>query len=534
MEEKQSKKSAQRKPNIVIVMTDQHRADLRAACGYPLDTMPFLDQWAKAGIDFQRAYTPNPCCIPARISMFTGRYPSCHNVRTNHNVEDVLYGEDLLDVLKCNGYKTALCGKNHTHRKPTDFDFCELNGHLAGHISNSGEVNRSTDEIEFASFLNSTKHMETHIPSPGGVCVQHPYKNVSSALKFLDEERGDAPFFLWLSFAEPHNPYQVPEPYFNMFPPESLPKLLTTVADLPAKGPSFEWERAAWERVLGDDIENRILRARSNYLGMLRLIDDQFKRFIEGLEKRGLRENTIVVFTSDHGDYAGEYGLIRKGCGLPESLVRITMIWQGPCVIQTEAAADACISLVDILPTVCDLLGVEIPFGAQGRSLLPLLRGETCPPGEFDLAYSEAGYGGLYWTDRDLLKITDDGAITDGTTFVEMSSWTASGQMRMVRKGDYKIQMDMMGKGYLYNLQKDPAEVNNLWDNPEYLSIKVDMLACFAAAILRASDPIPAPHNRYRTKRHPKGFWYDKDYIASDPGVRKDRLADYVLHKTGP
>ena len=77
-------------PNFLIVMTDQHRADLRAGCGYELDTMPFLDQWAAQGTDFRCAYTPNPCCIPARVSMFTGRYPSCHRVRTNHNIQDVL------------------------------------------------------------------------------------------------------------------------------------------------------------------------------------------------------------------------------------------------------------------------------------------------------------------------------------------------------------------------------------------------------------------------------------------------------------
>lgn len=515
------------RPNIVIVMTDQQRADLRAGVGYSLDTMPFLDRWAGEGIDFRRAYTPNPCCVPARVSMFTGRYPSCHAVRTNHNVSDALYGEDLLDVLKRCGYRTALCGKNHTYRKPEDFDFQERTGHLGGKPGSDS----SEDDIAFANFLNRIKHTETHEPSPGGVCVQHPYKNVSSALKFIDQDRGGAPFFLWLSFAEPHNPYQVPEPYFDMFPPESLPKTTGTVADLPAKGPFFEWERAGWETAMGEDTDRRILRARSNYHGMLRLIDDQFKRFIEGLEARGLRENTVVVFLSDHGDFVGEYGLIRKGVGLPEVLTRITMAWQGPGFSRTAVNDSACVNLVDILPTVCDLIGAEIPFGSQGRSLLPLLRGEACPPGEFDVAYSEFGYGGLYWNDRDHLKPTDDRTLSeDKKTFVCMGSWTQSGQTRMVRKGDYKIQIDMMGTGYLYNLKEDPAELRNLWDEPDYLQIKADMLACLAAAALRAADPIPAPHHRYRTKLHPKGYWFDETYVADDPGVRMEPLAAFAAH----
>ena len=185
--------------------------------------MPFLDEWAKGGVDFENAYTPNPTCMPARVSMMTGRYSECHQVRTNHNLQDALYTEDLLDVLKKNGYVTALCGKNHSHRSSEDFDFHECTGHLG----NEGEVNTTPAECEFADFLNSTHHMEMHVPSPGGVEVQHPYRNVSSAFQFIDSLDHE-PFFAWVSFAEPHNPYQVPEPYFDMFPPEQLPPLHST------------------------------------------------------------------------------------------------------------------------------------------------------------------------------------------------------------------------------------------------------------------------------------------------------------------
>ena len=170
------------KPNIIIVMSDQQRADLRKSCGYCLDTMPFLDAWAKGGCDFARGYTPNPTCMPARVSMFTGRYTQCHKVRTNHNAADAYYTEDLLDILKRAGYETALCGKNHSHREPEDFDFHET----CGHLGYEGEKNNTPEEIAFADYLRSTKHMEMHEPSPGGVEVQHPYRNVSDALRFID------------------------------------------------------------------------------------------------------------------------------------------------------------------------------------------------------------------------------------------------------------------------------------------------------------------------------------------------------------
>ena len=263
-----------RKPNIVIVMTDQQRADLRRSCGYGLDTMPFLDEWAQGGTDFERAYTSNPTCMPARVSMFTGRYSQCHKARTNHNAADACYTEDLLDVLKRNGYVTALCGKNHSHHQPSDFDFHEETGHLGY----EGEKNTTDRELEFADYLCQTGHMEMHSPSPGGVEMQHPYRNVSSALKFMDGLDGTKPFFAWVSFAEPHNPYQVPEPYFNLFPPETLPPVHAGKELLGEKGERFLWLRSVWEKVLGENIEERILRARSNYHGMLRLIDDQFKR----------------------------------------------------------------------------------------------------------------------------------------------------------------------------------------------------------------------------------------------------------------
>lgn len=502
------------KPNLIIVMADQQRADLRKACGYPLDTMPYLDQWAKGGVDFHRAYTPNPTCMPARVSMLTGRYSQCHMARTNHNAQDALYTEDLLDVLKAQGYRTALCGKNHSHRPNDAFDFHET----CGHLGYEGETNTTPEEIAFADFLCATKHMESPVPSPGGIEVQHPYRNVSSALRFIDEVDGQAPFFAWVSFAEPHNPYQVPEPYFDMFPPEALPPITTSLRDLPGKGPRYEWLRKTWERVLTGDIEKRILRVRSNYLGMLRLLDDQFKRLIEGLEARGLRENTHVVYLADHGDFVGEYDLIRKGPELSNVLTRIPMVWQGPGVQKAQAPLEACVSLVDILPTYCDALHIPAPFGSQGRSLLPLLRGETVPQGEFDVAYSESGFSGLYWDDADGLDIITEGASKNYETFDCLNTWTQCGQVRMARKGDYTIQVDMLGNGYLYNLKNDPMEVRNLWDDQSHVAVKADMLSALTAAMLRASDPLPPPHRRYRTKTHSKGYWFDPIHV-SDPGI---------------
>ncbi len=505
-----------KKPNILIVMTDQQRADLRKGCGYSLDTMPFLDQWASEGCDFVKGYTPNPTCMPARVSMFTGRFSQCHKVRTNHNASDVYYEKDLLDVLKKAGYITALYGKNHSHHQNSDFDFCKP----CGHLGYEGEQNKTQDQIVFADYLRATKHMEMHTPSPGGVTVQHPYRSVSDALQFMDERDPDKPFFVWVSFAEPHNPYQVPEPYFDMFPPEVLPEPRGSVENLEDKGMRFMWIRKVWEQILGEGIENRILRARSNYHGMLRLIDDQFKRLIEGMRERGLEEDTIILYLSDHGDFVGEYGLIRKGPDLPDILCHIPFIWRGPGIAPQGRMAAGYGSIVDVLPTLCDLIGEEVPFGCQGKSLKPLLTGENIPNDEYESAYAESGFGGLYWNDEDDLDLIKEGASQNMETFDCLNTWTQCGQVRAVWNDGWHLQMDMNGKGYLYDVDKDPSELHNCWNEEAYRDIKEKMMRKMISSMMRASDPLPAPRARYRTKVHPKGYW-NQQYVAQDPGIRK-------------
>lgn len=506
----------EKKPNIIIVMTDQQRADLRRACGYELDTMPFLDSWAEGGVDFARAYTPNPTCMPARVSMFTGRYSQCHQVRTNHNMADALYTADLLDVLRENGYVTALCGKNHSHREPEAFDFHET----CGHLGYEGEENFTREEIEFADFLCSTRHMEIHRPSPGGVEVQHPYRNVTSALKFMDEVKDGQPFFAWVSFAEPHNPYQVPEPYFDLFPPDKLPPLRSQTIDLEGKGQRFVWLRHTWEKILGKEIDDRIQRARSNYHGMLRLIDDQFRRLVEGVRERGLEDNTVILYLSDHGDFAGEYGLIRKGPDLPELLCHIPFIWRGPGIRPSGRGAEGFVNIVDILPTICEMIGVQTPFGCQGKSILPLLTGTDIPAREYEYAYAESGFGGLYWKEGDELDLISEGASKNMETFDCLNTWTQCGQVRALWKGDYHLQLDMLGSGYLYHLASDPVEIHNLWEEPSCRDVKEDMLKSLAEAMMQAADPLPVPHARYRTKVHPRGYRY-QEFQAADPGVRR-------------
>jgi len=192
------------KPNIVIIMTDQQRADMSAREGFPLDTTPFLDDLAAGGAWFDRAYTSMPVCAPARVSMFTGRYPNATRVRSNHNLGDVTYETDLIDVLRAEGYATAMCGKNHSHLTPDRVDhWFELS-----HEGGRGD-GRSDQERAFDEYLTKLCHRTDPEPTPFPVECQGPYRAVSAAQQWIESVDGQ-PFFLWLTFAEPHNPFQVP------------------------------------------------------------------------------------------------------------------------------------------------------------------------------------------------------------------------------------------------------------------------------------------------------------------------------------
>ncbi len=488
------------RPNLVVIMTDQQRADITRREGFPLDTTPFLDSLAlQQGTWFNHAYTPMPVCSPARVSMLTGRYPNATHVRTNHNEEDVFYETDLIDVLHQQGYVTALSGKNHSYLTPEKMDFWYELSHNGGW---GGD--RTDDEKGFDAYLTGLSHRADFKPTAFPLETQGPYRAVTKATEWLDTVE-DQPFFLWLSFAEPHNPYQVPEPYFSMFPPETLPPTLSNVSALEEKSFKYQWTRQIGELAFPDYAE-QLPRARANYCGMLRLIDDQIKRFFDYLDANGLRENTIILILSDHGDFVGEYGLVRKGPELPEVLTRVPFVAVGPGVPRSSEPHPAYISLVDIMPTLCEIAGAEIPAGVQGRSLLPILTGQPYPEADFASAYSEQGFGGLHYTADDPYDPQEDG-ISAMVGFDELNGWSQSGTMRMVRKGDWKLIMDMQGAGQLYNLADDPVELVNLYGKPECLAIQQELLADLVVWLLRVQDPLPHPRRRYKFKTPPHGYW---------------------------
>lgn len=488
-------------PNIIIIMTDQQRADICGREGFPMPVTPYVDSLAKENIWFNRAYTVMPASSPARCSMFTGRFPNATHVRTNHNVADVCYETDMIAVLKENHYQTALIGKNHAYLRPSDFDFWSEYSHW-GKSKPQTEV-----EKKVAKFLGKAvgQYLE---PSPIPAEEQQPSQIIDQAIDWVTQHK-EQPFFTWISFPEPHNPYQICEPYYSMFAPDKLPKQSTSRKDLLKKGEKYQI-LAALEDASCPDLSKDLQRLRGNYMGMIRLIDDQIKRFMDHLAEQGLLDKTIVVILSDHGDYCGEYGLIRKGAGLCESLIRIPMVWAGYGIKKHSTPMEAFVSLADIFPTLCSAIGAPIPKGVQGRSLWPMLTGEHYPKDEFSSIVVQLGFGGEDVPLDESLSFEQEGAIDTSKIagFDELNTWTQSGTSRAVRMGNYKLIMDSYGNGELYDLKKDPYELNNVYGKKEYIEWQNKLMERLLSWELRLQDPLPLPRRRYHFKQNPYNYHF--------------------------
>ncbi len=202
----------------------------------------------------------------------------------------------------------------------------------------------------------------------------------------------------------------------------------------------------------------------------------------------------------DHGDYLMDYGLGRKGVGLFECLTRIPMVWSGHGIRPSAVGSSAFTSMADVMPTLCEAVGAEIPRGVQGRSLRPLLlQGEAYPREEFRSIYSEVGVGGLYGVAYSSVPGTDT-----------LNLVTQSGIEKMVRMGDWKLIYDMMGYGQLYHLPSDPCELKNLFGQPSAAKEQMQLLAELLMWTIRSQDSLPTgPQSRhYQTTWPRKHNWY--------------------------
>ncbi len=457
------------KPNILLIYTDQQRYDTIHALGNCRIKTPNLDRLTREGLAFTHATTPSPVCLANRWSLHSGQWTSTHGCTSNHH-RAARPPTDLVTMLREGGYITGLSGKNHSFLISDDFDLCDENPALESHP-------------DWSDYLDWVRYRRQHYPrlaeEPVPTSVTAEHAKTESALHFINACAEDnQPFFLWLSYLYPHTPYEAPEPYFSLY--EDLPSPQLEPHGLAAAGKPF---RQQFHQRNNDAIipftATQVDLMRRIYYGMVTMIDGEIGRILDLLDERGLSENTLLVFTSDHGDYQGDHGLIAKSPALYDALTRVPFIVRWPSQIDCGRIDDRFASHIDLMPTFAAAADLPCPEQAQGVNLLPYLQdggaGEPIRP----YAISEYGVPGEPYDEARLRhEGLQDRLFTNPAD--ERLSWegnpvSLAGRIRMIRSHDWKLIAEAGAAGELYNLRTDAHELTNLWDNRQHQHVKDEL-----------------------------------------------------------
>lgn len=380
---------SEKKPNIVLICVDQWRGDCLGSAGHPVVKTPYLDQLFVNGCSFSRAYSSCPSCIAARAALFTGQSQETHG-RIGYkdgvpwNYETTLAGEFTRA-----GYQTQAVGKMHVYPERSQLGFQNVilhDGHL--HFARK-EFARALDMIDdYLPWLRQQLGRDADYFDHGLNCnafttrpwdkpeYTHPSNFVTSqSIDFLRRRDPRKPFFLFTSYHRPHPPFDPPAWALEQYLNAEMP-------DVPVGDWADVW--AEMYNPLKPDLAagklppETLRRARAGYYGLITHIDHQINRFIESLVDYKLMDNTYICFVSDHGELLGDHNLFRKS--LPyEGSSRIPMLLAGPGssgINQGKKHAEVA-ELRDIMPTLLECAGLPIPDCVEGKSLLPVARGES-------------------------------------------------------------------------------------------------------------------------------------------------------------
>jgi arylsulfatase A-like enzyme len=392
------------KPNILMIMADQMRWDCLGGMGNPVIQTPNLDALAKRGTLFRNAFSPDPICVPARATIMTGNYPHvCTGNKGNAGM--IRAGQPLItEVLKSAGYRTYAMGKLHfvPYSPPgaprlvhgfEHVDLCE-SGRIIAQFDPPGKTRGLEDYFDYLTDTGWHGYTRAHgignndvrpcaSPLPPGLTVDHWVADCT--LRQIDRhfrESADRPFFMFMSSPKPHSPYDPPTPCDRMYDPRSVPAPWGSIRDLQGRNPFLlhtiyphavdSLSPQAWQVI------------RAHYYGCVSWLDTQVGRVLARLDAIGQRENTLVLFTADHGDLLGDFGSVFKTNHLNGS-VRVPFIVAGPGVAR-GAASEALVGLQDVLPTFAAAAGADIGSPVQGKDLSPLLADPS--KGVRDIYYS--------------------------------------------------------------------------------------------------------------------------------------------------
>jgi len=486
------------KPNILLITTDQQRWDTLSLYGKGGYKTPNLDKLALNGVYFDRAYCPQAICTPARVSLISGQYPSRHGASQIGMDEAPILrtSQTLGHLMKEAGYSTALIGKTHfvarkdeaTHigADKYDLDFWKnFDGPYQGfdymlqgqeHNCNEkpscsymawlDEKGVNVDEYFWKPGKNGPDYNGNGPQGKWGIDVeltQNAWITEKSVSYIKDKADDETPWLCWASFQDPHAPYVCPDPYYSAVDMTDVKTPMKKEGEFDNKPPFYKnySENGQWDDgnknfwaghivscTWNTDKDPNMLSpidAKKSYIGMVNMIDDYVGKIIDSLEETGQFENTMIIFTTDHGDFLGEHGWWEKGLPSYDDNQRIPAIisWADGQK-QKIGKTDSMFNLVDILPTCLDAAGAEIPPLVQGVSQLPILRSET-----------------------EMLK---DWAL------IEYQNYPSVYQQTLIHDNHRLVVYRDADYGELYNLDKDPNQYDNLFNNPEYNKLQQKLM----------------------------------------------------------
>ena len=367
------------KRNVLVLMGDHHRFDALGRLGNPLARTPNLDRLAARSVCFQNCFTQSPVCSPARHSLATGRYAHAHGVTNNGN-KPFAPMATIAHALQPLGYRRFQLGHMHWGDPTMDNGYEPLIG-LTQWASSLPKKAYDRWEWEKQAITRRT----TAGPSPrnreqfGGYhCARRAVEQMESAV-----QRGE-PFLCWLAFSEPHPPFYPPRDLYERTDQARITLPEQAPASAPPPHRHILDKRREWEHLTETEIRQMI----AGYYGMVALMDEYAGMALDALERLGIRDETIVIWTADHGDQMWEHRLFLKFV-MREASVRVPLLIHvpgGKPGLRTEL-----VEHVDLFPTICELLGAEIPSTVQGRSLAPLVDGAPGPSDWRDAVFSQIG-----------------------------------------------------------------------------------------------------------------------------------------------
>lgn len=512
-----------KRPNFLFIITDQQRADWLGCYGHPVLKTPNIDAIAARGTRFDNFHTASPVCMPNRASLLTGRYPSLHGLRYNGCVLPES-ANTFVDCLADAGYNTAAIGKSHLQpftdmapmgktktdvagtpeawkitrpdayeEEPHNYagaapydiktpyygyqhvDMVTLHGDRCGGHYQQWFREKAPDWEALQDEANELPHNYScpqayRTPIPEELYPTAYVRN--KAVEYIEAQAGaDAPFFAFVSFPDPHHPFNPPGKYWDMYSPDDFEVALPYDAHQNPT-PPMQWLHDNWTGGGGQMTPQtammldaqQIKEAMALTAGMMAFVDDAVGEIIAALEASGQMDNTVICYNSDHGDYMGDFNMLLKGALPFSGITRVPFIWSDP-QRRSPDASDALCSTVDLAATILERAGLKPFNGNQGQSFLSATRGEDGPRSEALVEYNDGG---------------------------RRLGFEAPARVRslLTKRWRYTVYRDQPW-GELYDLEADPRETHNLWDSVAHKDIRAHLSERLTHHLIAQMDESP-------------------------------------------